>query len=246
MKLQKKLGSVCMEVNTGLRDAISWLPDEVLGKILSLLPTKLAASTSVLAKEWKHTLVKLRLGTQIYLDKLEPDAYLPALKSLVIDSIVFEGDDLCDVLLRGCPVLEELYSCLNYRDYALEEYTDVNLASLVEARLDILFSIRIKDPDLSGLIIGISNVEILHLSPASADVIARCVENGLVLPVFKNLVSLSFGSNNKRGWKLLPYLLKQTPKLETLIIQGLEGYAGNATIRPFQVKVDELLKRWIT
>ncbi|CAF2113048.1 unnamed protein product [Brassica napus] len=92
----------------------------------------------------------------------------------------------------------------------------------------------------------ISNVEILHLSPGSADVISRCVEDGLVLPVFKNLVKLYFGSNNKRGWKLLPYLIKQTPKLETLIIQGLEGYAGNATIRPFQVKVDELLKRWIT
>ncbi|KAG2258722.1 hypothetical protein Bca52824_078016 [Brassica carinata] len=227
-----------MEVNTGLRDAISWLPDELL--------------TST-------TLVKLTLGTQIYLDKFEPDAYLPALKSLVIDSIVFDGDDLCDVLLRGCPVLEELYLLrggmsfdtpslvsLNYRDYALEEYTDVNLASLVEARLDILYSIRIKDPDLSGLIIGISNVEILHLSPGSADVISRCVEDGLVLPVFKNLVKLYFGSNNKRGWKLLPYLIKQTPKLETLIIQGLEGYAGNATIRPFQVKVDELLKRWIT
>ncbi|KAJ4896224.1 Myb-like domain-containing protein [Raphanus sativus] len=58
---------------------------------------------------------------------------------------------------------------LSYRDHALEEYTDVNLASLVEARLDIHYSKWIGDPDLSGLVTGISNVEILHLSPASAD-----------------------------------------------------------------------------
>ncbi|XP_018510062.1 F-box/LRR-repeat protein At3g60040-like [Brassica rapa] len=126
---------------------------------------------------------------------------------------------------------------LDYSDFALEEYTGVNLASLVEARLDIRYSKIIKDPDLSGLIIGISYVETLHLSPASADVIARCVENGLVLPVFKNLLNLSFGSYNERGWNLLPYLLQQSPKVETLIIEGLDGgYIGNVTIGLFHVK----------
>ncbi|CAN6978515.1 unnamed protein product [Brassica rapa subsp. trilocularis] len=73
-------------------------------------------------------------------------------------------------------------------------------------------------------------------------VIARCVEYGLVLPVFKNLLNLSFGSCNEIGWKLLPYLIKQTPKLEILIIQGLDGYGGDLTIRPFQGKVEELVK----
>ncbi|KAL0762103.1 hypothetical protein Bca101_078253 [Brassica carinata] len=43
-----------IEEDAGLRDLIIWLPEEVLGSILSLLPTKQAASTSVLAKKWRH------------------------------------------------------------------------------------------------------------------------------------------------------------------------------------------------
>ncbi|CAH2063485.1 unnamed protein product [Thlaspi arvense] len=121
-----------IKLGTGSRDAISWLPQEVLCDILSLLPTKLAASTTVLSKKWRNV-------------------------------------------------------------FAL--------------------------------------------------VISRCVEleDGLLLPVFNNLVTLSFGSKNKRGWKLLPRLLNQSPKLETLIIQGLDGYTGDATISLFKVKVLRVL-----
>ncbi|CAH8390696.1 unnamed protein product [Eruca vesicaria subsp. sativa] len=72
-------------------------------------------------------------------------------------------------------------------------------------------------------------------------VISRCVKHGLILPVFKNLVNLSFWGGNKRGWKLLPYLIKQSPKLNTLIIQGLDNYTGDVTMHLLKVKVFHVL-----
>ncbi|XP_023635714.1 F-box/LRR-repeat protein At3g60040-like [Capsella rubella] len=41
-------------LDTNSEDAISLLPEEVLGKILSLIPTKQAASTSVLSEKWRN------------------------------------------------------------------------------------------------------------------------------------------------------------------------------------------------
>ncbi|CAL9224231.1 unnamed protein product [Arabidopsis halleri] len=54
---------------SGSLDSISSLPDEILAKILSFLPTKRAASTSILSKRWK-TLFPLMnlLCSSLYLD----------------------------------------------------------------------------------------------------------------------------------------------------------------------------------
>ncbi|CAD5326314.1 unnamed protein product [Arabidopsis thaliana] len=151
-------------------------------------------------------------GTQLCLGQLPSYVSLPSLKSLFIDTIVFyDIEDLCCVLLAGCPVLEELsvhhhdfiatphtissptlkrlsvdYHCpddvdsashmsfdlpklvyLEYSHCALGEYWQINLESLVEAKLDLGLERKVLRMDVTDLIIGIRNVQSLHLSPDS-------------------------------------------------------------------------------
>ncbi|XP_019093204.1 PREDICTED: F-box protein At3g59000-like, partial [Camelina sativa] len=54
---KEEITSVTMDtkmLDTAFEDAISCLPHEVLGDILSRVPTKLAASTSLLSKKWRN------------------------------------------------------------------------------------------------------------------------------------------------------------------------------------------------
>uniref|UniRef100_A0A0D3AED6 FBD domain-containing protein n=1 Tax=Brassica oleracea var. oleracea TaxID=109376 RepID=A0A0D3AED6_BRAOL len=166
-------------------------------------------------------------------DAVERDVSLPALKSLFINTIFFTYGDLCNVLLPGCPVLEELSVYMPGMSFDAP-----NLVSLDYSDYALEFRRR---PDMSGLINGISNVHTLILTPASADVISRCVKHGLSLPVFKNLVGLSFRGDNKRCWKLLPYLIKHSPKLCTLIIHGLDDFTCDGTMHLVKVKVLHVL-----
>ncbi|KAL0710694.1 hypothetical protein Bca4012_017672 [Brassica carinata] len=149
------------------RDSISKLPDEILGKILSIVPTKVAASTSVLSKRWRNLMVLVdnicfdesmvvypnkeeeTRGSHLFSDFVEKQfsllrnshiikklslshatrdctnyeyyrwiwtvmervqrVFFPALKSLSISSVSGLDGPNFGGLIRGCPVLEELY-----------------------------------------------------------------------------------------------------------------------------------------
>ncbi|EFH54694.1 hypothetical protein ARALYDRAFT_907781 [Arabidopsis lyrata subsp. lyrata] len=165
-----------------------------------------------------QSVVKLKLGSGFVIDILPKNALLPALKTLLLDSVRFEFDNTggCAFtrLLSACPVLEELiidgFNCelwnwshtvysrilkrltirrayskdsddcddydferisfdtpsltyLEYRDYIHDEFPDVNLNSLVEAKLQFNMWTAWMNTDLTNLFKGLKHVQILRL-----------------------------------------------------------------------------------
>ncbi|KFK34158.1 hypothetical protein AALP_AA5G108000 [Arabis alpina] len=120
---------------------------------------------------------------------------------------------------------------LDYSGYVQQHYT-VDFGSLLEARLDLrLWESTIHNyddhennnpldvfGDVTNLVAGLSNVKSLHLSSHFLEVLHLCCKS---IPLFSNLTDLSFESDEKQGWQVLPLLLKNSPILETLVIKGL-------------------------
>ncbi|XP_019082940.1 PREDICTED: putative F-box/FBD/LRR-repeat protein At3g59240 [Camelina sativa] len=113
-----------------------------------------------------------------------------------------------------------------YDEYVAEKYETMNFDSLVEARIGLVMTSRqiahASYEDLvvnaTNLFMGISNVQILHLSSDTLVVLTFCCEP---IPVFKNLIQLTVTTHEDLGWESLPALLKNCPKLETLVFEGL-------------------------
>ncbi|XP_010507159.1 PREDICTED: putative F-box/LRR-repeat protein At3g44080 [Camelina sativa] len=176
------------------------------------LPSKVFTST---------TLVKLSLGTAIYVPSVPSHTCLPSLKVLLLESVQFRDNQLSDVVV-------DLY----FSGYAGHTTSHYNLDSLGKATLDLHLPKHYKyldtvGEDLMNLISGIRNLKTLHLTFSAVEAISLFCKDGL--PVFNELVELAF-SSQKRGWKvLLPLLLERSPNLETLILSGLHRYTLRTT-----------------
>lgn len=143
---------------------------------------------------------------------------------------------------------------LNYSDFVAGNYPLVKLDSLVEARLDVgsnTSQMHARDSeeyevpwDATNLIMGIHNVQTLHLTSATIEVLflssflfygyllltsLLMIQQVLLMcfqviedfcktvPVFHNLNHLSIESDDERGWQALPLLLINCPNLQTLV-----------------------------
>ncbi|XP_033136024.1 F-box/LRR-repeat protein At3g59210 [Brassica rapa] len=123
---------------------------------------------------------------------------------------------------------------LEYSDTIADKYPKVEFSSLVEARLDLrmtkdrLVKAKFSDDDRSlpvemvasatNFFMGICNVKVLHLSSDTLEVLTYC---GKPIPEFYNLVHLTIQTDLEVSWGTLHAILKNCPKLETLVFEGL-------------------------
>ncbi|XP_023638963.1 F-box/LRR-repeat protein At4g14103 [Capsella rubella] len=117
---------------------------------------------------------------------------------------------------------------LDYSDFVANNYKLVKLDSLVEARLDLGLNgthVYARDHlgyqierDATNLIMGIHNVQTLHISSDTLEVISDFCKT---VPVFHKLNHLSIETDDERGWQALPLLLINCPSLQSLVFHGL-------------------------
>ncbi|RID66658.1 hypothetical protein BRARA_D01780 [Brassica rapa] len=175
------------------RDSISSLPDEVLGKVLSLLPTKQAASTLVLSKRWRN-LLSLVDSLDLSDDATAtgdpsgfPDFVDKTLALLTNSSIIKRFSLRCEHTHDASRVDNWIRTVLERRSFSelhLESVTSRARAQFLVTR------------------------PVFHLYCKS-------------MPVFHKLLTLSFESDKEKGWQVVPLLLNNSPNLETLVIKGL-------------------------
>ncbi|VVB06234.1 unnamed protein product [Arabis nemorensis] len=191
------------------------------------------------------SLVRLRIeaenGAVIYVE----DVFLPKVKTLHLDAVVFEDYDYWKRPVSSKTLKRLTLRCedwnsnpdsvsldtpnlvyFEYTDHVAKKYEIVNFDSLVEASIELRMTCEqhwhSSYGDLVGnateLLMRISNVQTLYLSANTLSVLTFCCEEILV---FKNLIHLTMKTHREAGWESLRALLKNCPKLETLVFDGL-------------------------
>ncbi|RID49206.1 LOW QUALITY PROTEIN: hypothetical protein BRARA_H00020 [Brassica rapa] len=256
------------KVETGGRDLISSLPDELLSEILYLLPTQTAASTSILSKRWKNLLPLVH--------NLDFDKSTMVFASLISRTLVLLGDSPIHKfsLEWKSEKAQHLIYPLIYN--ALQrEVLELHLISpkrqfvpselffsktLVKLTLTLGCFARRNDnlvldqqvwgssikrittfyrscglDDYSCFIFKTPSLVFLDYSSYVAqDYLVQfddsLVEARLDIRLWKYYdhvlpLPISYGyqlsKHGERGWQVLPLLLRKSPNLETLIINGL-------------------------
>ncbi|KAG7555384.1 F-box domain [Arabidopsis suecica] len=114
-----------------------------------------------------------------------------------------------------------------YKDVIPYGYPIVNLNSIVEARLTLPREVEYdwvnRSADPSNLIKGLKNVEILSIKVLHTMQLVF-FNFREAIPVFENLFHLSVDSEPEFCWDPLQILLKKSPNLKTLTIEGTLHY----------------------
>ncbi|KAH0932546.1 hypothetical protein HID58_009663 [Brassica napus] len=193
---------------------------------------------------FSSTLVKLKLRSEHCVDWWwhAKSSSLPMLKSLDMDSdLIFCGE--IEEFIPSFPALEELrmasmewlepyvtVSSATLRKLTLhgtgcEEYVNPTSVSfdtpnlLVLSYFDLVAEDYPLEDDDDDVVLHFGNV--VKLMNGIQNVLSQCCDT---LPVFNNLKFLGITSEEGRGWQAMPALLKNCPRLETIILRGLSHY----------------------
>ncbi|KAF2561060.1 hypothetical protein F2Q70_00018927, partial [Brassica cretica] len=192
---------------------INGLSDDLLVKILSFLPTKVAISTSILSKRWKYgnmfgrgyqdsstlaVVLNARVSSGNILLDVPRMVGLPSLKTLQIQSVKLLDGESFRKIPSVCPVLENLLVKL-YGGYV--NMGMINYLKLEDYNKEYLPSCLIED--------------LPQLEEAYLDVNYRDVER-----LIGSITSV------KRLWSLLVRLLEDSPNLRELDLFEMDHKRG--------------------
>ncbi|KAG7634935.1 F-box domain [Arabidopsis suecica] len=187
-------------------DSVSWSDSGQLERLLSACPALEALNLANVHGSYPNVTVSIA-----------------SLKTLTIKSVSLSGP--AHVFSFDTPNL----LCLNYTALFEDDYPLVNLEYLVEAQIKFVLTDRLIKlvsvrnngllmlSEVQKLIRGISSVRKLYLSPGTLQVLGQCSQ---AMPVFNNLTFLVIESSMDIRWQAMPVLLKNCPRLETLVIKG--------------------------
>ncbi|KAL0769548.1 hypothetical protein Bca101_034698 [Brassica carinata] len=196
------------------RDRISDLPDEILGKILSLVPTKVAASTSVLSKRWRMS------NLLVHVDTLSFD------ESMVVypneEAVSGSSDrflEFLDKTLRNCPTKTIKKFSLSHRGGRFTKSPAVYawILSAMEEEESLLEQVRLEctriEVSLERKLLTSNTLVKLTLSRE------YCLEvDRVYFPALKSLSLLTVGGLDYNNYRRL---IKGCPVLEELFITDI-------------------------
>ncbi|XP_018440703.1 F-box/LRR-repeat protein At3g58930 [Raphanus sativus] len=131
---------------------------------------------------------------------------------------------------------------LSYYDLVAQDYPLVNMKKLIHATINLIVTdkqvkrlrepnnelLEDEDDDEGNVVVhfgnvvklmnGIQNVQQLSFTADTLEVLSQCCDT---LPVFNNVKFLGITSEEDRGWQAMPALLKNCPRLETIILEGI-------------------------
>ncbi|CAN7137251.1 F-box/LRR-repeat protein At2g29930-like [Brassica rapa] len=182
------------------RDSISSLPDEVLGKVLSLLPTNQAATASVLSKRWMNLLALV--DNLAFSDESDPRGFCDFVDKTLV--LILTNSSIIKRFSLRCEHRHDSCRADNWIRTVLER-------SFLELHLDSVYKhvIETKSFRSNTLVkLTLSNEFVLdgHFLPP----------RGVML--FPKLKTLSLLSVVSKNYEVYEYLISACPVLEELIL----------------------------